>query len=178
MVKTHVLHLPGLDNFRSLAGMRTLCGRRIAGHSLLRSDQLHRLSVASWQVLSQWLAGCGFATGSSDYRGGLASGPRHRRDAGRESGGGGRAAHDAGGVPEVARTAGAAYADAVQPIYGARALDTDSLRCRQGPHGCGSSAFAACAWGRTWTDHGGLPALGAAVLPAGYPAPAGHAHCY
>ncbi|AVD90072.1 tyrosine-protein phosphatase [Pseudomonas sp. SWI44] len=51
MVKTHVLHLPGLDNFRSLAGMRTLCGRRIAGHSLLRSDQLHRLSVASWQVL-------------------------------------------------------------------------------------------------------------------------------
>ncbi|MBA1204326.1 tyrosine-protein phosphatase [Pseudomonas capeferrum] len=53
MVKTHVLHLPGVDNFRSLAGMPTLCGRRIAGHSLLRSDQLHRLTAASWQVLQR-----------------------------------------------------------------------------------------------------------------------------
>lgn len=53
MTTLHTLHLPGVDNFRSLAGMSTSCGRRIAGHSLLRSDQLHRLTAASWQVLQR-----------------------------------------------------------------------------------------------------------------------------
>ncbi len=53
MANSQVLHLPGVDNFRSLAGMPALCGRRIAGHSLLRSDQLHRLTPSSWQVLQR-----------------------------------------------------------------------------------------------------------------------------
>jgi protein-tyrosine phosphatase len=47
------LRLQGADNFRSLKGMPTLCGRRIGGHSLLRADQLHRLTVQDWHTLEQ-----------------------------------------------------------------------------------------------------------------------------
>jgi protein-tyrosine phosphatase len=45
------LRLQGADNFRSLKGMPTLCGRRIGGHSLLRADQLSRLTAGDWQAL-------------------------------------------------------------------------------------------------------------------------------
>jgi protein-tyrosine phosphatase len=43
--------LAGTDNFRSLNGLPTRDGRRIAGHALLRSDQLHRLGEPDWAVL-------------------------------------------------------------------------------------------------------------------------------
>jgi protein-tyrosine phosphatase len=45
--------LEGADNFRSLQGLPSTCGRRIAGHGLLRSDQLHRLTVQDWQTLQR-----------------------------------------------------------------------------------------------------------------------------
>lgn len=35
------LKLEGTENFRSLKDTATHCGRRINGHILLRSDQLH-----------------------------------------------------------------------------------------------------------------------------------------
>lgn len=47
------LHLQGADNFRSLRGMPARCGRRIGDHSLLRADQLHRLTARDWQVLQR-----------------------------------------------------------------------------------------------------------------------------
>ncbi|MDE1164373.1 MAG: tyrosine-protein phosphatase [Pseudomonas sp.] len=47
------LRLHGADNVRSLKGMPALCGRHIAGHSLLRGDQLHRLTGDDWQTLQQ-----------------------------------------------------------------------------------------------------------------------------
>jgi protein-tyrosine phosphatase len=43
--------LTGADNFRSLQGVRMRDGRHIAGHTLLRSDQLHRLDDNDWAVL-------------------------------------------------------------------------------------------------------------------------------
>ncbi len=51
MASQETLHLQGADNFRSLKGTPTRCGRRIGGHSLLRADQLHRLTVQDWQTL-------------------------------------------------------------------------------------------------------------------------------
>ena len=48
----HLL-LQGADNFRSLKGMPTRCGRRIGGHTLLRADQLHRLTAEDWQTLQR-----------------------------------------------------------------------------------------------------------------------------
>lgn len=45
--------LAGADNFRSLKGLRMQDGRRIAGHTVLRSDQLHRLDETDWAVLRQ-----------------------------------------------------------------------------------------------------------------------------
>ncbi|MCC4117277.1 tyrosine-protein phosphatase [Aromatoleum toluclasticum] len=44
--------LSGTLNFRSLAGLPTKDGRRIAGHVVLRSDQLDRLQPADWEVLA------------------------------------------------------------------------------------------------------------------------------
>lgn len=44
--------LSGTSNFRSLAGLPTADGRRIAGHAVLRSDQLDRLKPADWGVLA------------------------------------------------------------------------------------------------------------------------------
>ena len=44
--------LAGADNFRSLKGLPTRDGRRIAGHTLLRSDQLYRLGEPDWVVLA------------------------------------------------------------------------------------------------------------------------------
>ncbi|NMF96399.1 tyrosine-protein phosphatase [Aromatoleum toluolicum] len=44
--------LSGTSNFRSLAGLPTADGRRIAGHVVLRSDQLDRLKPADWGVLA------------------------------------------------------------------------------------------------------------------------------
>jgi protein-tyrosine phosphatase len=46
-----IFQLSGANNFRSLHGLPTRDGRRIAGHRLLRSDQLHRLSEADWAML-------------------------------------------------------------------------------------------------------------------------------
>jgi protein-tyrosine phosphatase len=46
------IRLIGTDNFRSLKGMAADGGRLIAGHTLLRSAQLHRLQAADWQLLS------------------------------------------------------------------------------------------------------------------------------
>jgi protein-tyrosine phosphatase len=43
--------LAGTDNFRSLKGMVAHEGRRIAGHTVLRSDQLHQLDAEGWEVL-------------------------------------------------------------------------------------------------------------------------------
>ena len=51
MADQEYLILQGADNFRSLKAMPTRCGRRIGGHSLLRADQLHRLTVQDWQTL-------------------------------------------------------------------------------------------------------------------------------
>lgn len=51
MTTAQRLHLQGADNFRSLNDMPTGCGRRIAGHALLRADQLHRLTPEDWQTL-------------------------------------------------------------------------------------------------------------------------------
>jgi protein-tyrosine phosphatase len=45
--------LEGAHNFRSLRGLRMGDGRRIAGHTLLRSDHLGRLTPADWQRLQQ-----------------------------------------------------------------------------------------------------------------------------
>jgi len=42
---------PGTCNFRSLKGLPAAGGRRIAGHVIVRSDQLHRLEATGWQVL-------------------------------------------------------------------------------------------------------------------------------
>lgn len=44
--------LSGTLNFRSLGGLPTKDGRRIAGHVVLRSDQLDRLQPADWEVLA------------------------------------------------------------------------------------------------------------------------------
>jgi protein-tyrosine phosphatase len=46
------LQLRGARNFRSLIETPTRDGRRIAGHTLLRSDQLHALGPADWDVLT------------------------------------------------------------------------------------------------------------------------------
>jgi protein-tyrosine phosphatase len=43
--------LTGTRNFRSLKGLPTVDGRRIAGHTILRSDQLDLLVGPDWQVL-------------------------------------------------------------------------------------------------------------------------------
>lgn len=51
MTTAQRLHLQGADNFRSLNDTPTGCGRRIAGHALLRADQLHRLTAEDWQTL-------------------------------------------------------------------------------------------------------------------------------
>lgn len=45
--------LTGADNFRSLKGLRMQDGRHITGHTVLRSDQLHRLDDDDWAVLRQ-----------------------------------------------------------------------------------------------------------------------------
>ena len=45
------LQLAGTDNFRSLKGLPAHDGRRIAGHTLLRSDQLHMLGAEGWETL-------------------------------------------------------------------------------------------------------------------------------
>lgn len=45
--------LQGADNFRSLKGLPAYGGRRIAGDTLLRADQLHRLTVEDWMALQQ-----------------------------------------------------------------------------------------------------------------------------
>jgi protein-tyrosine phosphatase len=45
------LPLTGTSNFRSLKGLPTLDGRRIAEHTVLRSDQLDRLRTEDWLVL-------------------------------------------------------------------------------------------------------------------------------
>lgn len=52
--KGAILHwqLSGTSNFRSLAGLPTEDGRRIAGHVVLRSDRLDRLQPADWEVLA------------------------------------------------------------------------------------------------------------------------------
>lgn len=42
---------PGTCNFRSLRGLPAANGRRIADHTILRSDQLHRLEPTGWQLL-------------------------------------------------------------------------------------------------------------------------------
>lgn len=47
------LHLSGTDNFRSLIGMPTASGQRIAGHAILRSDQLHQLDENAWLTLKK-----------------------------------------------------------------------------------------------------------------------------
>ncbi|NMG29494.1 protein-tyrosine-phosphatase [Aromatoleum evansii] len=41
-------------NFRSLAGLPTKDGRRIAGHVVLRSDQLDRLQPTDWDLLASF----------------------------------------------------------------------------------------------------------------------------
>jgi len=46
------IELSGTSNFRSLKGLPTRDGRRIAGHTVLRSDQLDRLQRADWDVLA------------------------------------------------------------------------------------------------------------------------------
>ena len=51
MADQEALRLQGADNFRSLKGMVARCGRKIGGHSLLRADQLHRLTAQDWQTL-------------------------------------------------------------------------------------------------------------------------------
>lgn len=43
--------LTGTRNFRSLKGLPTVDGRRIAGHTILRSDQLDLLQAQDWDVL-------------------------------------------------------------------------------------------------------------------------------
>jgi protein-tyrosine phosphatase len=43
--------LHGAQNFRSLAGSRAGDGRRLTGHSLLRSDHLHDLTDEDWAAL-------------------------------------------------------------------------------------------------------------------------------
>jgi protein-tyrosine phosphatase len=43
--------LTGTRNFRSLKGLPTVDGRRIAGHTLLRSDQLDLLEAQDWELL-------------------------------------------------------------------------------------------------------------------------------
>jgi protein-tyrosine phosphatase len=47
------LHLGGARNFRSLEGIATADGRRLANHTLLRSDQLHAIDEDDWKVLGQ-----------------------------------------------------------------------------------------------------------------------------
>lgn len=47
------MRLHGADNFRSLKGLPAYGGRRIAGDTLLRADQLHRLTPQDWLVLQQ-----------------------------------------------------------------------------------------------------------------------------
>ncbi|WP_110946885.1 tyrosine-protein phosphatase [Pseudomonas bohemica] len=47
------LRLSGTDNFRSLMGMPTASGQRIAGHAVLRSDQLHQLDESAWLTLKE-----------------------------------------------------------------------------------------------------------------------------
>lgn len=44
--------LTGTRNFRSLKGLPTADGRRIAGHTILRSDQLDLLGAQDWRVLT------------------------------------------------------------------------------------------------------------------------------
>jgi protein-tyrosine phosphatase len=53
MASQEHLHLQGADNFRSLKDMPTRSGRRIGDHSLLRADQLHRLTADDWQKLQR-----------------------------------------------------------------------------------------------------------------------------
>lgn len=53
MVGQEDLLLQGADNFRSLKGMPTGCGRRIGDHYLMRADQLNRLTSEDWQVLQR-----------------------------------------------------------------------------------------------------------------------------
>jgi protein-tyrosine phosphatase len=43
--------LTGTDNFRSLHGLPAHGGRRITGHAVLRSGQLHELNETDWVVL-------------------------------------------------------------------------------------------------------------------------------
>jgi protein-tyrosine phosphatase len=45
------IQLPGTNNFRSLKGLPAHGGRRIAGHTVLRSDQLNRLGADDWAAL-------------------------------------------------------------------------------------------------------------------------------
>lgn len=45
------IQLPGTANFRSLKGLPTTDGRRLADHTVLRSDQLHLLGEDDWAVL-------------------------------------------------------------------------------------------------------------------------------
>ena len=47
------VRLQGAENFRSLKGMPTRCGRRIGSHALLRADQLHGLTGEDWQTLQR-----------------------------------------------------------------------------------------------------------------------------
>ncbi|WP_408600715.1 tyrosine-protein phosphatase [Pseudomonas sp. PLMAX] len=47
------LRLQGADNFRSLKGIPSHCGRRIGGDVLLRADQLHGLTAEDWQALQR-----------------------------------------------------------------------------------------------------------------------------
>lgn len=51
MVGQEELRLQGADNFRSLKGIPTGCGRRIGDHYLLRAEQLDRLTAEDWQTL-------------------------------------------------------------------------------------------------------------------------------
>lgn len=53
MANQEHLYLQGADNFRSLKDMPTRSGRRIGDHSLLRADQLHRLTADDWQTLQR-----------------------------------------------------------------------------------------------------------------------------
>ena len=57
MSNPEYLLLHGADNFRSLKAMPTRCGRRIGAHSLLRTDQLHRLNTPWPTGVAKYLAG-------------------------------------------------------------------------------------------------------------------------
>ncbi|RON25028.1 protein tyrosine phosphatase [Pseudomonas brassicacearum] len=53
MSREEDFRLQGADNFRSLKGMPTRCGRRIGADVLLRADQLHGLTAEDWQTLQR-----------------------------------------------------------------------------------------------------------------------------